>query len=355
MQATLVTLSMAFLLSGPQPGSVERGSPELCSVREGEIKLIKDIQLSAREAGVLMKLGTPLVDAEGNPVLDADGKQAYVEVREGVEVKRGQVLGQIDDEMERMQKKAAVAKLEVGHLQAENKVRVEYAEAAAQVATQELEMGYAANRQHPGSTPAMELTRLNLAKRQAELSIKQSDYDWRIDVASVEVRVAEDQIADLQIDRRRILAPFDGIVMERYADEMEWVQPGEPVLRIIQVSRLRIEGFVDAARVAPGGVKVGQLVRLENVRIRLDGERSVPVDLGVARQPIEGRVVFVGQELVNHSYKVWAEVDNVWVTPDPSRPDDGYWLLMSGMRVDMTIHLANVARSREVVPVVGSK
>jgi len=160
MQATLITLSMAFLLSGPQPGSVERGSPALCSVREGEIKLIKDIQLSAREAGVLKKLGTPLVDAEGNPVLDADGNQKYLEVREGVQIKRGQVLGQIDDEMERMQKKAAVAKLEVGNLQAENKVRIEYAQAAAEVAAQELEIGYAANRQHRGTVPAMELTRL---------------------------------------------------------------------------------------------------------------------------------------------------------------------------------------------------
>jgi len=102
-------------------------------------------------------------------------------------------------------------------------------------------------------------------------------------------------------------------------------------------------------------VKVGQPVRLQDLRIRLDGERSIPVDLGVAQQPIEGEVVFVGQEIVNHSYKVWAEVDNVWVTPDASRPNDGYWLLMSGMRVDMTIHLASVARSREVLPVIGSK
>ena len=355
MQATLIALSMAFLLSGPQPGSVDGGSSALCSVQEAEIKLIKDIQLSAQEAGVLKKLGTPLLDAEGNPVVDADGHPKYLKVREGTQVTRGQMLAQIDDEMERMQKKAAVAKLEVGNLQAENKVRIEYAEAAAQVAAQELEIGYAANRQHPGTVPAMELTRLNLAKKQAELSIKQSDYDWRIDVASVKVREAEDEIADLQVDRRRILAPFDGIVMERYVDEMEWVQPGEPVLRIIRVDRLRIEGFVDAAKVPPGGVKVGQLVRLENVRIRLDGERSVPVDLGVAKQPIEGRVVFVGQEIVNHSYKVWAEVANVWVAPDPSRPDDGYWLLMSGMRADMTIRLARAARGQEVLPVVGSK
>ena len=127
------------------------------------------------------------------------------------------------------------------------------------------------------------------------------------------------------------------------------------MLRIIRVDRLRIEGFVDAAQVPPGGVKVGQRVRLHDLRIRLDGERSVPVDLSVAPQPIEGEVVFVGQEIVNHSYKVWAEVDNVWVTPDPSRPNDGYWLLMSGMRVDMTIHLASVARSPEVLPVIGSK
>ena len=351
MQATLITLSVAFLLSGPQPGSVEGGSPELCLVRGGLVKLIHENQVPAREAGVLERLGTPLVDAEGNPVLDAEGNQKYLEVREGLQVKRGQVLGLIDDEMERRQKKAAEAKLEVGNLQAENKVRIEYAEAAAQVAAQELEQGHEANRQHRGTVPAMELTRLNLAKKQAVLSIKQSDYDWRIDVASVKVREAEDEIAGLLIDRRRILAPFDGIVVKRYVNEQEWVQPGEPVLRVIRMDRLRIEGFVDATQIPPSRVKTEQKVTL-----RFDSQRSIPVDVGAVRQPIEGRVVFVSPEIVSGmKYEVWAEVDNVRISSDPSRPQEGHWLLYPGSQVDMTIHLDDVPRSQEVVPIVGSK
>ena len=90
--------------------------------------------------------------------------------------------------------------------------------------------------------------------------------------------------------------------------------------------------------------------------VRFDSQRSIPIDLSAARQPIEGRVVFVSPEIVSGmKYEVWAEVDNTLVSPDPSRPQEGHWLLYPGSQVDMTIHLADVPPSQEVAPIVGSK
>jgi macrolide-specific efflux system membrane fusion protein len=361
MQATLITLSAAFLLAGPQPGSAERASPERASpeqvsaetyrVRQGLVKLIEDRQVPARVPGVLDKVGSPLVDAEGNPVLDDAGNQKYMDVREGSSVVRGQVVAEIDDEMEQRQKMAAEAKLDVSKLQANNTVRVDYAKAAAEVAAMEVVQAQKANQTYSATVPSMELTRLKLAERQAVLSIKQSQNDLDIDKESVRVREAEDEIAALEIDRRRIVAPIDGIIVKRYVDEKEWVQPGDPVMRIVQIDRLRIEGFVDAKQISPARVKAGQKVTL-----RLDSQRSVPLSSSAVGRPIEGQVVFVSPEIVNGpKFEVWAEVDNVWLTSDPSRPEDGHWLLLPGMELDMTIHLDDVRRGGNVGPAISSR
>ncbi len=352
MQATLITLSAAFLLAGPAPApGGGSSSPSHEVVPDCLITLIDDVALPTQEAGVLKKLGTPLTDAEGNPVLDADGNPKYLAVREGVQVAEGQVLAQIDDEMERRQKAAAEAKLEVGQLQAKNTVRVDYAVAAAEVAGAELEQAKAANRRHSGAVPAMELTRLKLALKQAELSITQSNNDLEIDRVSVRVREADDQIAALQIERRRILAPFDGMIVNRYVQEDEWVQPGDAVLRIVRMNRLRVEGYVFGRDVAPSRIRIGQRV---TVRLE-DSQQSAAVDTGALQEPIEGEIVFVSPEIVGDGkYAVWAEVDNIWVPRDSSQPQDGYWLLLPGMDAEMTIDLADAPRRRQTASAVRS-
>ncbi|MFN8548132.1 MAG: efflux RND transporter periplasmic adaptor subunit [Candidatus Eisenbacteria bacterium] len=43
----------------------------------------------------------------------------------------------------------------------------------------------------------------------------------------------------------RVISPIDGVVLERVVDPGEMVQPGDPLLRIADLSRLRVEAEVD--------------------------------------------------------------------------------------------------------------
>jgi macrolide-specific efflux system membrane fusion protein len=321
MQVTLIALSTAFLLAGPQPATTDQFTVSDCL-----ITLIEEIDLPAREAGQLIELRTARRNLDGSEFRDAQGNPQYVEVREGLYVMEGQVLGRIDDEMERKQKEVAQHKLTVAEKEATNRISVEYAEASYDVAKAEVEQSREANRRYPGTVPPAELNRKLLAQKQALLQIRQSEYELEIAALSVGVRRAEVELADLQIARRRILAPIDGIVVKRYVDPGEWVQPGEDVLRIVRMNRVRIEGLVDESQVSRVQLRQGQRV---TVRLGPDRTPSVP-----------GHVVYVSPMMVSGSrFEVWAEVDNVRIGPDASRPDGGIWLLSPGLKAEMTIHL----------------
>ena len=339
MQVALITLSTVLLLTGPQPARGKEAHRESYTVDNCRITLIEDVDVPAQEAGVLRELNILVPDAAGNlvPQLvpDAAGNLVPQEVREGMEVSEDQVLGQIDDRMEAKLKKVAEYKLQVADIQAANDINVQYAKAATDVAAAEVKQAQEANLMTPGTVPPAQFLRMLLAHRQAELQIEQSEHDLEIDKVSVLVRQAEDEVADLQLDRRRITAPLDGVIVKRYVNVGEWVRPGEPVLRIIRINRVRVEGFVDASQVLRPEIE-GQ-----EVTVRFNTGRRGPRSAGDIEGPIEGRVVFASPIVEAGRFLVQAEVDNEWV-PDPALPRGGYWLLRSGLTVDMDISLNRI-------------
>jgi len=327
MQVALITLSTVLLLTGPQPARAREAHRETYTADNCRITLIEDVDVPAQEAGVLRNLKTLVPDAAGNLVPQ--------EVREGMEVSANQVLGQIDDRMEAKLKKVSEYKLQVAEKQAENDINVRYAKAATDVAAAEIEQAKEANLMTPGTVARAELRRMALAHEQARLQIEQSVHELEVDKVSVLVRKAEDEVADLQLERRRIIAPLDGIVVERYVNVGEWVKPGDPVLRIIRIDRMRVEGFVDASQVRRPEIE-GQ-----EVNVRFSTGRRGPKSAGAIEEPIKGRVVFASPIVEAGRFLVQAEVDNVWV-PDPALPKGGYWLLQSGLTVDMDIVLNRI-------------
>jgi macrolide-specific efflux system membrane fusion protein len=93
----------------------------------------------------------------------------------------------------------------------------------------------------------------------------------------------------------------------------EWVEPGEMVVRILRLDRLRAEGFLKA-RYLSGDVE--------------DWRVTLTVDLpGRPAAELPGEVVFVSPEIdpVNSQVSIWVEVDNEDLRLRP------------GMRAKMTI------------------
>lgn len=90
------------------------------------------------------------------------------------------------------------------------------------------------------------------------------------DLARARVATAEatvEQLASI-VDKTTIVSPLTGVVLERFVEPGEMVQPGDPLFRLADLSRLRIEAEVDefdAHRVRPG----------TPVRIAAEGETEV--------------------------------------------------------------------------------
>ena len=203
---------------------------------------------------------------------------------------------------------------------ASNDINVRFATAAAKVSRAELESAYAANRQAPGTVPQTELNRLHLTLEQYTLQIEQSQRDLGIAKVTVKVREAELKAAVEGVDRHKIKAPVAGIVVNLYErDKGEWVQPGDPVMRLVRMDRLRVEGFLNAIQYSPSDV-AGQPV-------------AVTVPLPHGQEVFSGRVTFVSPIVVGGpEFMVWADVDN--------RPTaDGQWVLRPGLTAEMTIKL----------------
>ena len=271
-------------MNGAQP---VRAVSQTGSNDTGFITLIEDIEVPAQEAGQLVALN----------------------VREGESVQRGMQLAKIDDDQARMAVLVAEAKLRSAMRKAGNDVNIRYAKAAKDVAQAEQAAAEEANRKVKGTVTQAELNRLKLAVTQAELQIEQATHDFEVTQNDVDIQKTELAASRLGVQRRLIQAPVDGIVVERFRHQGEWVKPGDPLLRLIRMDVVRIKFKLDARDVPMSSV------RGRNVTVQ------VPLLPG---KVFQGKITFVNPVIEGGSrYAVWAEIQN--------QQADGMWMLQPGM------------------------
>lgn len=131
-----------------------------------------------------------------------------------------------------------------------------------------------------------------------KLSVEQAQTQKEIERLNRDLKSRAVEHAKLQLQRRQIRSPLEGVVVEVFRHRGEWLEPGQRVLRIVRLDRLRVEGFVDSRQIHGdfGGANVRVIVESA-----LGKKISVP-----------GKVVFVSPEIdpVNNQVRVWAEVEN---------------------------------------------
>ena len=64
------------------------------------------------------------------------------------------------------------------------------------------------------------------------------------------VAKAEVEAAKVMVDRHKVLSPIDGVVVDVRAHKGEAVQPAQPVIRVVKLDSLWVEGDVPAAEFA---------------------------------------------------------------------------------------------------------
>lgn len=263
-----VMTSGTFVASPAHAQSIAVDSVLLASIEEREVP--------AQEAGVLSRLAA----GEGNIVQE------------------GELLAQIDDADARLELARAEIELENARRNAQNNIKVRVSKKAAEVAAAELKRALASRERYPKSVSETEVDRLRLAAEHAELQVEQAEYE--LETAQLALRVNENEVdrAKHQTERRRIVAPISGRVVQIFRRSGEWVEPGQSVLRLLRIDRLKAVGFLDATQLTQE--LTGRRVKL---RVKLAGE-----------EPLEfpGKITFVHSEVnpVNGQVDFWAEIEN---------------------------------------------
>ena len=122
----------------------------------------------------------------------------------------------------------------------------------------------------------------------------------------------------------RVTAPIDGVVVQRYRHTGEWIRSGEPVMHIVDMDNLRVEGFVDAGQLSPEDI-LGKPVTIE-VELTRGRMAKYQATLNYVSPIVEA----------SGDYRVWAEVTNKFHQLDNGQK---FWELRPGLPAEMVIHL----------------
>ncbi len=280
-------------------GTAVRGAePDEPVLERCLVSLVEEAKVPAREAGVLVDLAA----------------------REGDVVSRGEVIARIDDNQPQMEKRKAQAEHDQAVAKSESDVDVRYAVKAEAVAEKAYEKAEKSHQRSEGSVTEVERDRLRLEWEKSALQIEQAGLERKLTALAAASKGVEVEAADNAIERRLIKSPLDGVVVQVFPHQGEWMQPGDPLARVVRTDRLRVEGYVDAAKWAP-----------EEIR-----DRPVTVEVTLAndrRETFRGRMVFVSPLVESGGdYRVFAEVENRQAEASKQ------WLLRAGQTAKMTVH-----------------
>ncbi len=299
--AVVLTACLAVAAQGAKPEDVAQ---EATGVRLSGfvVALIDDVNVAARESGVL----TAIVANEGQLV------------------KKGDVLGQVYDADARLRQLIAKSELISAEEQAKSDASLKAAEATVGVAKAEYEGTMEIKQRSPDAISDFEVRRKRLTHERSVYESLNAQLEHKIAELTRDTRLAQLQAVENEIKRRQVESPLDGVVVRRLRDEGEWVQAGDPVLRVVRLDRLRIEGLLSSDKFMPADVA--------GCPILIEVKTPHGVDTRKAKISFVSPVVDAG-----HDFRIFAEFDN----PQQS---DGQWLVLPGLQANVTI-LLNKSRS----------
>ena len=116
--------------------------------------------------------------------------------------------------------------------------------------------------------------------------------------------------------RRVVNSPISGVIVEKYRNEGEWVKPGDPIVKVVYLDKLRVKTTMDINKMP------------------LQKVMNHTASITVVQQPgmtFKGKVVFANPVVQSGgAYEVWIDVDNVL-------GKDNFWSLQPGMNAIVTI------------------
>ena len=286
MNQVALTLSIGLAISVVQLVAGQNAGELVFN--NGVVGVLDDINLPAKDSGVLSKFDTKL----------------------GQQVRAGEVLGQLDASELIAQREVIEVERQLAEITAENDINVRFSRSSSDVSQKVLDKSRQANVMYRDTVSSSEIARLALEAERGELSIERSLLDQ--ETAETEVQLQSKRLAalNIQIANRKLVSLTDGMIVLTPFSQGEWIERGQTVLRIIRTDRVEVVALGDSDRV--DGSLMGQ-----------------PVTVETEDENLSGVVTFVNPEInpASGQVQIRAEVDN----PDA--------LLRPGSRVRMIVEL----------------
>jgi multidrug efflux pump subunit AcrA (membrane-fusion protein) len=253
LQIVLITTGM--LAAGC--GGVMESRPEKAEVVQG-----LNVQKMQKQnvADELEAPGSVIAQSTAQVAARAMGTVLRVAVREGDNVKRGQVLAELDERelsAHRSAAQAASRAASAGVLQATKAVAAAQAQADVMKKTYER---YNYLREQKSVSP-QEFDEVAAKQEAAQANLEQAKAALSQSEAGVAQAESEAHAAESVANYARIAAPFDGRVVRRSIEPGSLVSPGMPLFVVEDTSRYQLEATLPAEALA--GVKRNTLARVQ--------------------------------------------------------------------------------------------
>lgn len=253
LQIVLITTGMLAAGCG---GAME-SRPEKAEVVQG-----LNVQKMQKQnvADELEAPGSVIAQSTAQVAARAMGTVLRVAVREGDNVKRGQVLAELDERelsAHRSAAQAASRAASAGVLQATKAVAAAQAQADVMKKTYER---YNYLREQKSVSP-QEFDEVAAKQEAAQANLEQAKAALSQSEAGVAQAESEAHAAESVANYARIAAPFDGRVVRRSIEPGSLVSPGMPLFVVEDTSRYQLEATLPAEALA--GVKRNTLARVQ--------------------------------------------------------------------------------------------
>lgn len=272
------------------------------------------IKLPAREAGSIMEIF----------------------VKRGIEVKAGDVVGQVDDsdavtkvEIAKRERDAAKAKADSPH-------ELTAANQGAKVAKENYDANLALSKKDKAVSD-FELRRSLFEWQRAQAQIGVAETEQVVARHTEMAKQAQIGAAENEIRRRKLTSPVDGVVIQVFKHVGDWAQPGDAVMEIVRMNKVEVDGWVLSEEASPGDV-FGKPV---TIYVDLPGptHKDKP-------HVVKGHITFASQVMQgsgsSRQFRVSTEVENEQI--------DGFWVIQPGTEARMVIDLNGPSAPRPTPP-----
>lgn len=276
------------------PGAADKEDDSRNPLNYCKIKNISEAEIPAEDAGVL----------------------DVIDFREGQYIEKGQLLASINKKDAELAAKIAASEYEAARKTAESTMSIEYAAKSYEVAKADYEASISANNTSPNTVTKQQMRSQKLQAERSVMQAKMALQEAKIARLDAIAKFNTYQRAQAAIDRRDVISPLNGEVVKKFKHQGEWVQPGESVLRVVQMDRLWVEGDIDGTKYARHTV-MGSTAK---ITVKLTGGEE---------RFFEGKVVYASSMIESNEFTIRVEIEN--------QKENGYWILSPGLDAKMEI------------------